>query len=354
MKTEETLRTALQREAEKHRVNPALPPKTLARARVRRSVMFMGVTVFVASAVAGGFGVLEYLDRPSSGTPPASNSSSGEEDTSGSESRSGDGTPLLLLTEGGWRVTYVDEYRVNEGEMAFTDGTREMELHWIPARFHESRVEDRENGSARSWDETILGNEAVLFQYEGTTDYTALWLDGDLSFELRGTFPNVEDYRAVAHTLQFVDEETWLAALPESVVRPSERAATVDEMLADIPVHPNANVDELKTDSAVKDRYQLGAKVTSAVACEWIEQWIDAKNAGKNGQAQEAVDAMATSRDWSILVEMKPQGGWSEVVWDYADRMADNDQGLARESTVEDKPSEDGVVVLGYASALGC
>ena len=350
MRTEERLRNALQREAEKHRVNPILPPKTLARATVRRSVMFFGATVFVASAVVGGVGVVEFLDKSPSSTAPASDPSN---DENSSDNRSEGGAPLLLIVEQGWEISYTDMYGAKEGEMTFSDGAREMELMWIPARLYESRVRDRQADAEESWNETILGHEAVLIQYEGTTDFTALWLDGDLAMELRGEFATVDDYRVVAETLQYVDEESWLAAMPDTVIEPAERPKVVEEMLADIPVHQDVDVQTLKSSPAVQDRYQLGAQVSGAVACEWIEQWIDAN--GRGGSAQEAADAMGTSRDWAILVEMKDQGGWSQVVWEYADRMAENDRSLARESTVEDEPSEDGVMVVGtYSSSLGC
>jgi hypothetical protein len=184
-----------------------------------------------------------------------------------------------------------------------------------------------------------------LFQYEGTTDFTAMWVEGKRAFELRGEFDDVDAYRAVAATLQAVDQDTWLAALPQRVVPPEERAAVVEDMLADIPVHPDVDVARLKNSASVNDRYQLGAHVTSAVACQWVEQWVEAKASGDTASQREATDAMATSRDWNVLKEMENDGGWSDSLWDYADAMQDDSEILmGRPMTIDES----------YKQSLGC
>jgi hypothetical protein len=256
-----------------------------------------------------------------------------------------EGAPRFLVTEEGWKVVRADEFSGEIGEMTFANGTSELDLSWVPAAKHDAVVEDREQGAEASWKITIAGQDAVLFQYEGTTDFTAHWRDGDHSLQLRGVFPSVDDYRAVAASLEPVDVDTWLSAMPESVVRPTARAASVEAMLADIPVHPRVDVERLKSSGRVSDRYQLGAAVTGAVACAWLEQWVDATAKGDEAPAQEAVDAMATSHDWAILLEMDEEGDWPEAIWQYTDAMQGNDpipQG--RIMTIEES----------YQSALGC
>jgi hypothetical protein len=49
---------------------------------------------------------------------------------------------------------------------------------------------------------------------------------------------------------------------------------------------------------------------------------------------QKAVHAMAGSRQWSILIDMSAEGGFHEMVWEYADAIA-----------------TDGTVTGGYQSA---
>jgi hypothetical protein len=297
--------------------------------------------VAVAVVVFGAVGIVGYQRESDTGIRPGSSSD-----------ESGDGTtdtrrsaPLLLITEEGWNVARADEYGVKMGEISFTNGEQEIELFWRPAKTHNTYVEDRDAGASTSWDITIAGEEGILFQYDGTMTFTAMWLDGPLSLELRGGFETVEDYRAIAATLKFVDDETWLAAMPDGTITTSERATAVDEMLSDVPVHRRVDLEKLKTEHTVSDRYQLGAQVTGAVACAWIEQWLNAKENGKDTAAQEAAEAMATSHRWAILIEMKPQGGWSEVLWEYADAMKTNDKvSGGRWMTIEES----------YQSALGC
>jgi len=66
----------------------------------------------------------------------------------------------------------------------------------------------------------------------------------------------------------------------------------------------------------------LDAIVAGAVICAWLDQWIDATATGDADGAQEAVAGLATSRDWAILIEMEAQGGFAQVVWEYADAIA--------------------------------
>ena len=318
MKTEEDIRQALQEHAATHAINPNLPRSTITKARLSRFAMMAGAGVVAVSVAFAGFGIAGVLGDSErhieigAGEP--------------TESETKRGAPLLLITAEGWRVIRADAQTPKMGEISFTNGTDEIELFWRPADTHEDYVQDRAAGSHEPWEITVAGHEGVLFQYEGTADFTALWLDEPLSLELRGGFDNIDEYRAVAETLAFVSEDRWLSALPEGTVKPSQRPAVVDEMLKDIPVHPSVDVDKLKNAPTVSDRYQLGAQVTGAVTCAWIEQWVDAKAKDDRASAKKASDAMATSHDWAILKEMRDQGGWSPVVWEYADAMANDEE----------------------------
>ncbi len=75
----------------------------------------------------------------------------------------------------------------------------------------------------------------MVFRYEGTSDVVALWTHGEHLVEARGVFRTVDDLRRVLGTVVEVDVDTWLGALPASLVKPLARAAEVDAMLADIP-----------------------------------------------------------------------------------------------------------------------
>lgn len=316
METEKAIREALRRQADRHRVNPALPGSTILKARVARAAVVIGGAGVAAALAVGGPAAVGGLTNERSALPPAAGP---EEDQTASPRTKG--IPLLLVGHDGWDVVRANQYEWDEGEVVFSNGERDLELTWRPAAQHDGYVEDRAADAADSWDVEIARRHGKLFRYDRTTDFTTLWVDGDLSLELRGVFEDVHAYRAVAETLDRVDEETWLAALPDETVAPDERPAAVDEMLRDVPVHPDVRVAELKESRAVNDRYQVGAEVSGAVACAWIRQWVEATAAGDDAAARDAVDAMASSRRWAILREMEPQGGWPDVLWEYAAAM---------------------------------
>ncbi|MEZ5246644.1 MAG: hypothetical protein R2707_16210 [Acidimicrobiales bacterium] len=151
------------------------------------------------------------------------------------------------------------------------------------------------------------------------------------------------DFVDVLRALQRVDLDTWLSAMPDSVVQNAQRSVVVGEMLADISLPDGFDVSALTSSTELKDRYQLGAEVTGAVGCAWVDQWTRARAEGDTLAAQAAVDAMAASHEWSILEEMSDEGGWPQVFWIVAD-------GLAADGIV------DGGLTVGEFSldAIGC
>jgi hypothetical protein len=251
----------------------------------------------------------------------------------------------LLVDLPGWEVTRADESTVELAEMTFSDGQYQLDLTWRPGEQHAGYVADRAASAEPPQQVTVNGQPATMFQYVGTTDFTTLWLDGSHSLEARGQFPDRASYEAVIAALTSVDVATWLNAMPESVVRADNRESVIAAMLSDIPQPDRFDIAELAPATDISDRYQLGARVTGAVACQWIHQWLDARAAGDAAAEAEAVDAMQTARNWSTLVEMTESGDYPQVVWEYADAIAD-----------------DGTVVGGmvltveesYQNALGC
>lgn len=317
MRTEDALREALQREAARHRVNGTLPGSTIVKARASRALTAM---VALGAVTAVAFGGVTFVGemRGDGAREVAPASGGGDEEASRPHMED---TPFLLVTHKGWDVVGADQYHATEGEVTFTNGVQRVDLTWRPAELHEEYVEDRAHEAAQSWDIEIARRHGQLFRYEGTTDFTTLWVDGDLSLELRGEFENVHAYRAISDSLDRVDEERWLAALPEDTVVPGEYEDEVDAMIADVPVHPDADVERFSDLDTVTDRYQLGARVTGAVTCAWVEQWLSAGRDGDREAQREAEEAMATARDWEVLQEMTHEGSWSYVVWEYADAM---------------------------------
>ncbi len=255
--------------------------------------------------------------------------------------RVADAVPRILLA--GWDVTRADEFSVGVGEMEFARGGRHLELRW--ERDALSRlVAERSAGARRLDDVSVLGTKARLFTSRTVSnDHTALWQSGGYVLELRpeeGAPLDMEEFARAVGSLREVGVETWLSAMPASVVLPAETQRTIDEMLADIPLPDGFDRDSLRA-GAARERYQLGARVSGAVTCAWIEQWL----AGDAADRSEAAAALASSREWNILLEMRSDGDYPAVVWEYADVV--NGDGTVmggRPLSVEES----------YRSALGC
>jgi len=262
--------------------------------------------------------------------------------------------PRLLVTADGWTVERVDEFDLEHGEITWatgdptrvtstsldasgelaveevsTPGQREFTIVWTaddneagyPTYAEElAQLSER---AERLPDMTIAGHEAAVFQTDPSPIVIALWKEGDYGIGIGGDVADLDEFRDVAASIEVVDVDTWLSALPPDVVRPADRADTVDEMLADIPLPAGFDPSSLVSEGGASEPYHLGARVTGAVACAWFDQWKAATAAGDTAAADEAVQAMATSHDWAVLHEMEAEGGWSEVVWEVADAMAE-------------------------------
>jgi hypothetical protein len=234
--------------------------------------------------------------------------------------RAAERAPRLLL--GGWSVTRVDEWSAGTGEMTFSQGDRVLELSWWPTRVSGPKV-----GAAKDPDPGVElevgvpGARATVNRYADTDDYTAVWRSGELTVEARGLAASPEEFAGIMRRLERVGARAWLSALPASAVTPSEQRDAVDGMLAGLPLPPGFDAGSLG-DGATRDRYQLGAKVSGAVACGWFASWAEAKAAGDDAGVRRAVAALASSRDWAILREMSAQGDYPKVLWKYVDAVA--------------------------------
>jgi hypothetical protein len=256
-----------------------------------------------------------------------------------------DGPPHLLVTAPGWQVTRADEPRSGEGEMTFTGPTGEVELSWGAAGYYERRLEEWTKDGEPLDGRTIAGHEALVFQSGG--EFVALWRDRSYGVELRARWPDVDAFLALSASVEPVGAQEWLAALPAGVVRPADRAAVAEQMLADIPLPAGFDTAPLlRDDGLVSDRYQLVARIIMPVTCAWVGQWVDATAAADAAAAQEAVDAMATSFDWDALREIQDQGGLSGVIWEYA-------TAIATDGTL-DGGAPDIPVADVYRMSLGC
>src|SRR5438445_3937300 len=240
-------------------------------------------------------------------------------------------SPRVLVTGGGWGVTDVSGFDDEYGELTFRDGPARVELSWQLAKFVNDRAQDGVSlGTMR-----VAGHDAQVFDESQagapTGLFNVLWKSGDHSVKLLVSGVKREALEGLLTRVREVDVDTWLSAMPASVVKPIDRAANVDAMLADVPVPHGFNVDGLRSaDNPGLGRANLGFFVTRAVACSWLEQWVEATDSGDHAAANAAVEALRSSRHWAILQEMTAEGGWlrprAQEIWEFADAL---DRGFA-------------------------
>lgn len=239
-------------------------------------------------------------------------------------------SPRYLIADEDWKITSVDEFSGQSGEMMFqngpgallansTPGLYWVELSWNPASEHDKLVKDREHSAENSGGIVIADQRGFLFQDTDSapiaSTFYALWLDGEHSLQLRSdVIPTLEEFKAVTNHLRTVDVDAWLSAMPAGIVKPDERDEAIEKILAGLPVPANLDIDALKETEVVRNDYSLDYDVRSAVVCGWVQQWIDATKAGNSRSARNAAAAVA----WSGWAEADNHGQWSSFVSDVA------------------------------------
>jgi hypothetical protein len=230
--------------------------------------------------------------------------------TSSSGPGSSGGTPVttvnprLLVTEPGWKIVRADEFETDSGELTFSDGSRRFEIHWYPAGYYGQYLRDRATVSTPELG-TLLGQGATTIEYSPEEYATMLSPQGRVFVELRGRLGSKPAYDEILRSLQAVDVETWLGAMPPSTVRPEARSDAVDQLLQGMPLPPGFDADALKNGDSIAAQSTLAVKVGNAVACGWVESWIAARAAGDRTAAGRAVEAMSSSADWPLVRETK-------------------------------------------------
>jgi hypothetical protein len=269
--------------------------------------------------------------------------------------RFAEASPLTLLSAPGWHVDYADESSANEGEMRFLhgdqppppqdklvvtesgpvpkevieDGRRHVSLNWRSGAIAPWK-RDRAASAAVHTTAPVLGTTADVYEYRATGqfaripdyhDITALWVDGKRVMEFRWAAPSMAAFKALLGDLRRVDTDTWLFALPASVVKTADHDRAVTAMLHGIPLPPGFDPGTIRGAKLSKDRYQLGATVAGTVACSWLRVWSQARRAGDTATVERAIAAMATARRWPVLRAMSSSGAYPEVLEQYAAAM---------------------------------
>ena len=272
--------------------------------------------------------------------------------------RFAEATPLLLLEEPGWHVRSLSQLE-GQGRMEFgiaapatpeahiykthtrhgialhRDGLRRTELTWwsgggeMLKLFLHPRV-DRVPGSRFTTALPALGTKvhidtraetSPIYGGPGRHQMEAVWREGGRVLLLNATVPDLAAFRERLGWLRRVDAQTWLDAMPAEVVKAADYGAAVREMLQGIPLPPGFDPAGIADHPLTDDRYQVGAAVGGAVACEWFRHWGDAVRNGDTTAAREAERALQGAGSWPIFREMSKEGAYPATVLEYAEAM---------------------------------
>jgi len=148
----------------------------------------------------------------------------------------------------------------------------------------------------------------------GNQDIAAVWAYDGRVLDFRAGAADIAAFESLLASLRAVDTNTWLSALPASVVKTTDRAAVITSMLQGVTLPPGFDASTIAGSDLTSDRYQLGAWVTGTVACTWIKLWSNARSTGDTAGVQQAIAAMATAKDWPILKEMATNGEYPQML----------------------------------------
>lgn len=383
--------------------DPTPPRRWSSLWKVAVPVVAVVAIVFVALAVFG-----------SDGTAPGESQAFAAEAI-----RIAEGNPRYLVGADGWTVSFAGEFKADKGNTDFVNGEgdasqmteKTFRIDWEPDRYYtetevpkqglgvwvdsklpiactlpvepgEKKGDYQPGASIETVDGKVtqlksvdcklrtrvdevdflgqtvrvMESQQVIPGHDPITDFSIALppTDGVYTYISAYGLDEVEFYEVLDSVYQ-ADVEEWLSALPPDVVQTNDRPEIVAELLKGLPVHPDVDVDALKNDVGALDRYQLGAKVSGAVACAWLDQWADGVKTGDQDAIDEATEAMSDSRDWPVLKDMADEGGWSQVIWEYSKQMQDNDRkallGSGGTETIDGKTYE---LSPSYATGLGC
>ena len=270
----------------------------------------------VGSAWVADLGHADSAPRPPAASPSPSASTSAQPER-------------VVLGAAGWTLDFVyTGSRRDTGELGYSKGDATLRLDWYPAGGYDARYDSRTRITDPPSDGTpvdVLGLTGRLWAHS-EQDHTALRpVEGGTFLEVRGTGLDERAFVALLGRLRQVDQGGFEASLPDGFVGEGERDSQVAAMLDGVEryAHPllPASVPRADITSDQSDPVQVGSDVANQVACAWIAQYADARRRGDEADAQEAVDVMATSRQWPVLTKMQDESDVPEWVWAVSDEM---------------------------------
>lgn len=217
-------------------------------------------------------------------------------------------SPRLLIR--GWAVEGVGAFSIENGEMTFESGGRTADLFWTPASMLNDRVNDRVQSSTSTTTTSVGDIEWTMFD-DGRSGHRAIALVDGSTIEVVASPTNESEFIDLLGRIESVDVDTWLSALPASIVQPGSQIAVVEQMTADIPLPPGLEVSDITDTDIVGNRAQVAVAVLQPVVCGWIDTWFTAKESGDQQLVDQVEEVLGTAREWAVVEEMIG-GPWTD------------------------------------------
>lgn len=317
---------------------PARRPSVeqLHRRAARRARRRSGIAaVTIAAAGIGGLVAIAGSDRP----PGVAVGPTSEPVPSVAIEEPGEiGWPPRLLIDG-WEIGY---YRSDSagsdglvgGSMTYTSVAAstgapapraELELMWSA----DDRTAVWSDSSIDGWQPIeVAGHPALAAATRDPRDrHWIVVIDvPEGSVELRVPSAGQGELDEFVGTIRAVDTETFIAAMPASVVDPSNRGPVVAVMLYDVPLPDDFDRSSLLGNRALPptDRTTLATAIASDVACAWLDDWFEARDQDDPADLERALAALESAPHWPLLQGITPeQNGLPEMLFELVGTLRD-------------------------------
>ena len=246
----------------------------------------------------------------------------------------------LLVGEEGWDVYYASFQGPEYGEVGFEDergiynGGEYLDMNWY-ADEREIATRSKPDGepvtvagepgyfyaeSPDSFVAVLPGAQAQGEQPDGPGSHLEL---GETGMLIKGVAASPEQFRARLESIVSVDVDTWLAAMPRSVVQPIDQASEIDRLLQGVPLPPDFDREGIAPSGLPEDRYQLTAYVLRGAYCAWLDRWWFAQKAGDDAEAAAAIDVLLDAENWPAVRAQAAEGSLDQDFRQYANTVAD-------------------------------
>jgi hypothetical protein len=227
----------------------------------------------------------------------------------------------LLPTEPGWEVSYIHWEATDYGEVNFEreggDGSsgEGLDIQWYPP--DELQTRTRPHGKPIQ----IAGERGLEYSL-GLGEFQAQLPVRDGSFVLlRGTADDEDAFRETLRSVVSTDVDTWLAAMPATVVKPAEQEAEIDRMLAGVTLPDDFDRTTVEPTGLPEDQTQLDDFVIRGAQCAWLDKWWYAQKAEDDTTAKRAAQEVIDAPRWPAVVDQGPKGALDNDFRFYAKRM---------------------------------